>query len=96
MGKQLTYRIPARYRVVLVERLGGLFFDGRRSCTEDSFLVVRIYIATSLSWWVYLFERGCACFQKCCKVYIARAAINESACEDSHTEHTSAAVSTFI
>ena len=23
--------------VVLVERLGGFFFDGRRSCTEDSF-----------------------------------------------------------
>ena len=37
MGKRLTYGIPARYRVVLVERLGGLFFDGRRSCTEDSF-----------------------------------------------------------
>ena len=31
------YGIPARYRVVLVERLGGLFFDGRRSCTKDYF-----------------------------------------------------------
>ena len=38
MGEQLTYGIPARYPVVLVERLGGLFFDGRRSCTEDSFV----------------------------------------------------------
>ena len=37
MGERLTYGIPARYRVVLVERLGGLFFDGRHSCTEDSF-----------------------------------------------------------
>ena len=37
MGERLTYGIPARYRVVLVERLGGLFFAGRRSCTEDSF-----------------------------------------------------------
>ena len=37
MGKRLTYGIPARYCVVLVERLGGSFFDGRRSCTEDSF-----------------------------------------------------------
>ena len=38
MGEGLTYGIPARYRVVLVECLGGLFFDGRRSCTEDSFV----------------------------------------------------------
>ena len=37
MGERLMYRIPARYRVVLVERLGGLFFDSRRSCTKDSF-----------------------------------------------------------
>ena len=37
MGERLTYGIPARYRVVLVERLGGLFFGGRRSCIEDSF-----------------------------------------------------------
>ena len=28
MGERLTYGIPARYRVVLVERLEGLFFDG--------------------------------------------------------------------
>ena len=28
MGEWLTYGILARYRVVLVERLGGLFFDG--------------------------------------------------------------------
>ena len=33
-------------------------------------------------------ERGCACFQeKYYKVCIARAAVNESVCEDSHTEH---------
>ena len=38
MGKRLTHGIPARYPVVLVERLGGLFFDGRRFCTEDSFV----------------------------------------------------------
>ena len=38
MGERLTYGIPARYPVVLVERLGGLFFDGRRPCTEDSFV----------------------------------------------------------
>ena len=37
MGEWLTYRSPVRYPVVL-ERLGGLFFDGRRSCTEDSFI----------------------------------------------------------
>ena len=35
MGERLTYGILACYRVVLVERLGGLFFAGRRSCTED-------------------------------------------------------------
>ena len=38
INKQLTYGIPARYPVVLVERLGGLFFDSRCSCTEDSFV----------------------------------------------------------
>ena len=37
MGEWLTYGIPARYRVVLEERLEGLFFDGRRSCAGDSF-----------------------------------------------------------
>ena len=37
MGERLTYGIPARYCVVLVERLGGLFFAGRRSCIEVSF-----------------------------------------------------------
>ena len=29
--------IPAHYRVVLMERLGGLFFDGGRSCVGDFF-----------------------------------------------------------
>ena len=38
MGEQLTYWIPARYRV-LVERLGGFFFNGRRSCADDSYQV---------------------------------------------------------
>ena len=38
MGERLTYGISARYPVVLVERLGGLCFDGRHSCTEDSFV----------------------------------------------------------
>ena len=28
MGERLTYGIPARYCMVLMERLGGLFFDG--------------------------------------------------------------------
>ena len=37
MGERLTYGIPARCRVVLVECLGGLFFDGRCSCARDSF-----------------------------------------------------------
>ena len=37
MGERLTYGIPARYRVFLMERLGGLFFDGERSCAGDSF-----------------------------------------------------------
>ena len=32
------YGILARYPVILVECLGGLFFDGRHSCTEDSFV----------------------------------------------------------
>ena len=35
MGEWLTYGVSAR--VVFEERLGGLFFDGRHSCTEDSF-----------------------------------------------------------
>ena len=35
MGERLMYGIPARYRVIL-ERLRG-FFNGRGSCTEDSF-----------------------------------------------------------
>ena len=54
--ERLTYGIPARYPVVLVERLGGLFFDGRRFCTEDSFvgrsglyLVVSILVVTPLN-----------------------------------------------
>ena len=37
MGERLTYGIPVRYCVVLVECLGGLFFASRRSFTEDSF-----------------------------------------------------------
>ena len=37
MSERLAYGIPAHYRVVLMERLGGLFFDGGRSCTGDSF-----------------------------------------------------------
>ena len=37
MGERLMYGILARYRVVLIERLGGFFFDGRRSCIKDSF-----------------------------------------------------------
>ena len=37
MGERLMYGVPAHYHIVLVERLGGLFFDGRHSCTEDSF-----------------------------------------------------------
>ena len=37
MGERLTYGIPARYRVVLMERLGGLFFDGGCSCVGDYF-----------------------------------------------------------
>ena len=49
MGEWLTYGIPARYQVVLVERLGGLFFDGRRSCTKD-FFVDRVCTAASLLW----------------------------------------------
>ena len=31
IGERLTYGILARYPVVLVERLGGLFFDDRCS-----------------------------------------------------------------
>ena len=37
MGKWLMYGIPVRYHVILVEHLGGLFFDGRRSGAGDSF-----------------------------------------------------------
>ena len=37
VSERLTYGIPARYRVVLVERLRGLFFNGRHSCAGDSF-----------------------------------------------------------
>ena len=37
IGKRLTYGIPAHHCVVLVERLGGFFFDGRHSCSKDSF-----------------------------------------------------------
>ena len=33
----VNVRDPARHHVVLVERLGVLFFDGRRSCAGDSF-----------------------------------------------------------
>ena len=38
INERLTYKIPARYPVVLVERLGGLFFDDRHSCTDDYFV----------------------------------------------------------
>ena len=37
MGERLTYEILARYCVILMERLGSLFFDGGRSCVGDSF-----------------------------------------------------------
>ena len=61
MGERLTYGILARYCVVLVECLGGLFFDGRHSCIRDSFaghsglyrgdsLVVSIYLFVCESW----------------------------------------------
>ena len=50
MGEWLTYRIPARYPVVLVECLGGWFFDGRRFCTEDSFVGCSGLYAASLLW----------------------------------------------
>ena len=46
MGEQLMYGIPARYCVVVVECLGGMFLEGRRSCTEDSF----VGTAAGLSW----------------------------------------------
>ena len=55
VGKWLTYGIPARYRVVLVEHLGGLLFDDRHSCAGDSSLVIRVCTAASPSWCVYLF-----------------------------------------
>ena len=38
MGEWLMYRTLACYCVVLVEGLGGLFFDSWRSCTKDSFV----------------------------------------------------------
>ena len=38
LSERLMHGILARYRVVLVECLGCLFFDGRCSCTEDSFV----------------------------------------------------------
>ena len=38
MGERLMYGSPACYPVVLVKRLGGLFFDSRRFCTNDSFV----------------------------------------------------------
>ena len=46
VGEQLTYGILARYRVILVEHLdlGGLFFDGRRSCAPGHSCLA------SLSW----------------------------------------------
>ena len=37
MGERLTYGIPARYHVVLMECLGSLFFDGGCSCVGDYF-----------------------------------------------------------
>ena len=37
MGERLTYGIRARYQVVLVEHVGGLFFDDIWSCAGDSF-----------------------------------------------------------
>ena len=38
MSEWLTYGIPAHYRVVIImERLGSLFFDGGRFCAGDSF-----------------------------------------------------------
>ena len=37
MCEWLAYGTLARYHVVLMEHLGGLFFDGRCSCAGDSF-----------------------------------------------------------
>ena len=47
MGERLTYGIPARYRVVLIQHLGGFFFDGRRSCTAQLLEVLIFTICTS-------------------------------------------------
>ena len=49
MGEWLTYGSPARYCVILVEHLGGLFFDSRRSCTKDYFVgCLGLYCGESL------------------------------------------------
>ena len=42
-------------------------------------------------------DLGYACFQeKCNRVCIARATINESVCEDSHTEHVQFATAAVL
>ena len=73
----------------------SLFIAGTppRSLTEHVFTVkdeLRMTTA-QVKYIVYKakhIERGCACLQeKCYKVCVARAAVNESVCEDSHTEH---------
>ena len=52
MGERLTHGIPAHYCVVLVERLGGLFFDGRRSILVLKILslVIGVCTAVGLLW----------------------------------------------
>ena len=55
MDERLTYGILARYCVILVERLGGLFFDSRRFYTKDSFVGRSgLYRGESLGEYVYL------------------------------------------
>ena len=43
MGEWLTHGILARYHVVLVEHLGGLFFDGRCSCTVPASQILHVH-----------------------------------------------------
>ena len=50
MGERLTYGILARYPVVLVERLGGLFFVVGAPVPRVLSLIVPVCAAASLSW----------------------------------------------
>ena len=68
MGGPYFHMTPARYHVVLVEFLGGLFFDGT-PVLEILSLVIQVCTAVTSSRWVFVCETRSAGFMHLSIVY---------------------------